>query len=273
MASQITPVQNEYLYGKGKVALCVRNADGTVGEVLYVGNAPELKISSSADKLEHYESESGRNVLDRQIVKTLSAEFSITVENIGRKVLALMWWGSVVENEQAIAVEFEFESGLVNNDVRVIENGFNISDLVITDSAGSPATVSTTKYNYDANFGVVEFLDVAGYTQPFKATFNQGASESVPLLTTERPARFLRFEGINLGNPGEANNHILVELYDCAFDTPTDFSLIGDDFAKFELKGSLNVDETRKANSELGGYGRIVKMGAAFVPESSSSSS
>lgn len=269
----ITPVQNEYLYGKGKIAVCERGANGEIGAVFYLGNCPELKISSSSDKLTHFESETGRNVQDRQIVKTLSAEFTISLENIARKNLALMWWSTVVENEQAAAVEFDFESGLVATDIRVIENGFNISNLVITDSAISPATVSTTKYNYDADFGVVEFLDVGGFTQPFKATFDQGASESVPMLTDERPARFLRFEGVNLGNPGELNDKVLVELYNAAFDTPTDFSLIGDDFGKFELKGSLQVDESRKANSELGGYGRIVKMGAAYVAESSSSSS
>ncbi len=267
----ITPVQNEYLYGKGKVAVCERGASGEVGAVFYLGNCPELKISSSADKLTHFESETGRNTQDREIIKTLSAEFTITLENIARKNLALMWWSTVVENEQAAAVDFEFETGLVAGDIRIIENGFNISNLAIKDSAMSPATVDVAKYNYDADFGVVEFLDVGGFTQPFKATFDQGASESVPMLTAERPSRFLRFEGINLGNPGEANDKILVELYNAAFDTPTDFSLIGDDFGKFELKGSLQVDETRKANSELGGYGRIVKMGAAFVPESSSS--
>lgn len=267
----ITPVQNEYLYGKGRVAVCERGASGEYGEVLFLGNCPELKISSSADKLTHFESESGRNVQDREIVKTLSAEFTITLENIARRNLALMWWSEVFQNEQAADQEFEFADNLVNGDVRVIENGFNISDLVIKDSAD--VTLNASKYNVDLDFGTVEFLDVAGANQPFTAEFNQGASESVPMLTTERPSRIVRFEGVNLGNPGEANDKFLVELWNGAFDPPTDFSLIGDDFGKFELKGSLQVDETRKANSELGGYGRITKMGAAYVAESSSSSS
>jgi hypothetical protein len=267
----ITPVVNEYLYGKGRIAVCERGASGEYGEVLYLGNCPELKISSSADKLTHFESESGRNVQDREIVKTLSAEFTITMENIARRNLALMWWSEVFQNEQAGGQEFDFEDNLVDGDIRVIENGFNISDVVIVDSVA--ASVTSSKYNVDTDFGVVEFLDVAGYNQPFTVQYNQGASESVPMLTTERPSRIIRFEGINLGNPGEANDKVLVELWNGAFDTPTDFSLIGDDFAKFELKGSLQVDETRKANSELGGYGRITKMGAAYVEPSSSSSS
>src|ERR1044072_8015948 len=109
--SQITPIQNEYLYGKGKIAVCERGANGAVGAVFYLGNCPELKISSSADKLTHFESETGRNTQDREIIKTLSAEGTITLENIARKNLALMWWSTVVENERAADVEFDFESG------------------------------------------------------------------------------------------------------------------------------------------------------------------
>lgn len=271
MALEITPIQNEYLYGKGRISVIERGANGELGEVLYLGNCSEFKVSSSSEKLTHFESETGRNTQDREIIKTLAAEFSITMESIGRKNLALMWWGSVVADAQETGVEFEFEDNLVDGDVRVIENGFNISDLVIKDSAS--ATLADTKYNWNPDFGVVEFLDVAGANQPFTATFNQGASFSVPLLTTERPARFIRYEGINLGNPGEEFEKILVELYNGALDTPEEFSLIGDDFGSFVLKGSLQVDETRKANSELGGYGRIRKATAAYVPESSSSSS
>lgn len=264
--AQITPVQNEYLYGKGSVVICERDGNGGISEAVYVGNCPELKINSSAEKLTHFESESGRNSQDRELIKTLSAEFSVSFESISRRNLALMFWGSIEQIAEAAAQSSFFPIGIANGDTHVIPNAFNISDLVIKDSAGVPVTVPNTKYNWDDDFGVVEFLDVAGYTQPFEAEFNRGAAESVPLLTQARPARFLRFHGINLGNPGEANDKFMVELYQCAFDTPEEFSLIGDDFASFVLKGSLQVDETRKADSALGGYGRIIKMGAAYTP-------
>lgn len=270
-AAQITPVQNEYLYGKGKIAVCERDGNGGVSESMYLGNCPELKISSSSEKITHFESESGRNVQDREITKTVSIEFSITFENISRRNLALMWWGEVVTEEQEAAKSHDFPEGITVGEIHVVPGGYNMSNVVIKDSVD--ATLSDTKYNLDADFGVVEFLDISGYTQPFTIEWDQGASEAVPLFTTERPARFIRFEGINLGNPGEENDKVLVELYNGTFDPPTDFSLIGDDFAKFELKGSLQVDEGRKASAELGGYGHIVKMGAAYVAESSSSSS
>jgi hypothetical protein len=102
---------------------------------------------------------------------------------------------------------------------------------------------------------------VATYTQPFKLEYDRGAYDSVPFFTSQAPTRFLRFEGLNLGNPGAGlSDKFVVELYIVQFDPVTDLSVIGDDFGKFELKGGLQLDDTRVSNSALGGYGRIIKL-------------
>jgi hypothetical protein len=265
---------NEYLYGKGKVMVCERDANGGIGKGIYLGDCPELKFSGSTDKLTHFESETGLNTQDRELVKTVSMEMSVTLQNISADNLALLVWGTQVEVEQAAGVSYTFPSSdIVDGDIYKIPNTINLANAVLVDSAVSPATVSTTKYNVDEDFASVEFLDVATYTQPFKLNYDKGASIRIPMFTSQRPYRYLVFEGINLANPGAVGQKFQVELYNIGFDPATDISMIGDDFGKFELKGSVLVDETRKANSNLGGYGNITKAGAAYVAESSSSSS
>lgn len=254
-------ISNEYLFGKGRVAFQERDVNGAVSELYYIGNCPEFKISGTADRIKHYESESGANALDRNIVKTSELEFSITLENWKNANLALMLWGTETAIATAATQSYFFPSGIVNNDIHAVPNGFNITNAVVKDSAGTPATVTNTKYTLDVDLGTITFLDVAGYTQPFEIEYDRGAATSVPLITTTPPSRFLRFEGQNLGNPGLSySDKFLVELYICQFDLPTDLSFIGDDFAKFELKGALQADDTRSSNSALGSYGRIVKV-------------
>lgn len=253
---------NEYLFGKGKVSIAERDANGAVSKVLYMGNCPELKISGSVDRIKHYESESGQNRQDRNIVKSSEMEFSLVTENMSDDNLALMFWGGKSTITGASGTVHTFPSGIVDGDVHIIPNAFNLTPTFLKDSAGSPATVPTTKYTLDNDFGVVEFLDVATYTQPFKLTFNTADAVAIPFLTTSIPTRFLRFEGLNLANPGEdVAQKFVVELYLCQFDLPSDVSFIGDDFGKFELKGALQEDSSRVASSSLGGYGRIVKVG------------
>ena len=264
--ADISVSQNEYLFGKGRIAVLERDASGGVSKALFTGNAPELKISASTENLTHFESETGLNGLDRDIPKTVSAEVSMTLENVSRDNLALMWWSQPLTQAQQAAQSYFFPSGIVAGETHVIPDGFNIANLVIKDSAGVPATVPTTKYNWNNAYGVVEFLDVTGFTQPFEAEFDQGQIHDVPLIVTGRPVRFIRFHGVNIGNPGMANQEFLVELYKVTINLPEDFSLIGDDIAQFPVKGSAQLDETRQANSLLGGYGRIRKIGALYTP-------
>jgi hypothetical protein len=257
----VSQAPQQYLYGKGRVSIAERDGNGGVSKVLYLGNCPELKISGSAEKLDHYESQSGLNTKDRSIVKTSAMDVSVTLESMTQDNLALLLWGNKRTIASAAAQSHFFPTGIVAGETHIIPNAFNITTPVLKDSTGSPVTVPTTKYEIDPTFGVVKFLDVATYTQPFELEYDNGAAKAVPIFSGSQPARFLRFEGLNIGNPGSnVSQKFLVELYLCTFEPVADLSLIGDDFGKFELKGSLNQDETRLANADLGGYGRIVEL-------------
>lgn len=252
---------NEYLFGKGSVMVAERDANGSVSKVLYVGNCPELKVSGSVDRIKHYESESGVNRQDRNIVKTSEMEFSLVTENMSNDNLALIFWGGNATIDADTAAVHTFPTGIVAGETHIVPNAFALTPTFLKDSAGTPATVGTTKYELNNDFGTIKFLDVAGFTQPFKLTYDTAAVESVPFLTTQSPTRFIRFNGFNLANPGiSVPQKFVVELYLAQFDLPSDVSFIGDDFGKFEMKGALQLDETRSSNSDLGGYGRIIKI-------------
>lgn len=251
---------NDYLYGKGKVALMEREANGAVSKALYVGDCPELKISMTTETIKNVESTSGLNVENRNVVKSIGMEFSMTLKSITKENLAVLTWGVNTAIAAAPSSSHFFPEGIVAGDIHIVPNGFNISSPVLKDSAGSPATVDTADYEIDTDFGSIKFNDVAGYTQPFELEYDRGAADSVPFFTGTRPVRFIRFEGINLGNPGSANDKFIVEIYNGAMEPVADLGLITDDFGSFELKGAGLLDETRESNAALGGFGRIIKL-------------
>ena len=261
MATGAISVGNEYLFGKGKVMLLERDANGVVSEGLYVGNCPELRFSSAAEKLKHFESMTGTNAQDREIITQITMEMSVTLESIADETLAVLVWGETNAIAAAAAQSHFFPSGITNGQTHIIPNAWNITSPVLKDSAGSPATVDSADYQLDTDFGSIKFVDVTGYTQPFELEYDKGAAVGIPLLKTTQPQRFLRFEGKNLGNPGLSYaDTFIVELYNIGFDPPADIGFIGTEFARFELKGSINADDTRSDDSSLGAYGRIIKI-------------
>jgi hypothetical protein len=129
-------VGSEYLFGKGKIALAERDNSGTISEILYVGNCPELKISGSTEKVDHYESMSGLNVKDRAMVKSAAFEMSMTLESITEDNLAVITWGSKVDIASAASQSHFFPAGIANGEYHIVPDGFNLSACVVKDSAG-----------------------------------------------------------------------------------------------------------------------------------------
>lgn len=251
----IATEQQTYYFGNGRIAFYKRNPDGTTAEGVFAGDAPDFKITLSTEKKENFESMSGRNLKNREVITQIGAEFAITLKNLSDANLALLVWGVVLDIDPASSVDFTIPTPKVGYLYR-IPDGFNITELALEDSTVvTPVDlVEGTHYSFEPDYGAIKILSLTGLTGTIKGTFDRDGATVVPFFTGARPHRFGSFHGINKGN--EEVKKCLVELYDMVFDPVADLSLIGDDFGNYELKGSCLLDETREADETLGGFGR-----------------
>ena len=249
----------EYSYFRGRVAIFDRNATtGAVESGIYAGNCPDLKLGITKETIDHYESMSGLNRLDRRIQKTIGVELTLTLENIEKTIAEILVWGTQQTVASASNRTQTFHSGVQAGDLLLIDRVGLTSLDSLKDSAGSPATlVLGTDYTVDLNFGVIKMLNVTGFTQPFVAQFDSAAFTTVPIIGSDQPVRFVRFEGTNKGNPGQTQRRVF-EFYYCPLEPVSEMALMGDDLGKFELKSSCLVDDTREDDATFGPFGRIM---------------
>ena len=247
-----------YASFQGRVYLGKRDVEGNPIEVRSPGNVAELKLSLKTDVLEHYESQTGQRTLDHRMVKQKSATVNLTIEEFTKENLALALYGNFVVG--ATGTVTDEPVGGVNPLVgdRYFLAHPKVSSLVVTDSAATPATlVSGTNYTAEVDFGALQFLEVTGFTAPFKASYAFGGSTDIGIFTQALPERFLRLEGLNTA---QGNAKVLVELYRVAFDPLKEISFISDEYNKFEMEGSLLADASKPFDATLGQFGRIALM-------------
>lgn len=247
-----------YASFQGRVYLGERDAQGNPINVRTPGNVASLSLSLNTDVIEHFESMSGQRSVDLRLIKQKSATVSLTIEEFTKENLALALYGNTVTGTSG-SVTDEIVGG---SSPAVGERYFlvhpKVSGLTIVDSAATPATlIAGTHYTADLDFGAVQFLDITGFTPPFKASYTYGAVDEVGIFTQPIPERYLRFEGVNTA---AGNAKVLIELYRVAFDPLKRLDIITDDLAKFELEGSLLADPTKPYDAALGQFGRIVQI-------------
>lgn len=247
-----------YASFQGRVYLGKRDAMGNPIEVRSPGNVAELKLSLKTDVLEHYESQTGQRTLDHRMVKQKSATVNLTIEEFTKENLALALYGNFVTGA-AGTVSGEPLGGVapVIGDRYFLAHP-KVSTLVVTDSAATPATLALgTNYTAETDFGALQFLDITGFTAPFKASYAFGVATEIGIFTQPLPERYLRLEGLNTA---QGNAKVLVELYRVAFDPLKEISFISDEYNKFEMEGSLLADASKPFDAALGQFGRIVQL-------------
>ena len=247
-----------YASFQGRVFLGKRDIDGLPIEVRSPGNVAELKLSLKTDVLEHYESQTGQRSLDHRMVKQKSATVTLTIEEFTKENLALALYGThVTGSTGSVSAEPIGGAAPVVGD-RYFFAHPKVSAVVVTDSAGTPGTLTAgTHYTVDTDFGALQFLEITGFTAPFKAAYTYGVTTEIGIFTQSVPERYLRLEGINTA---QGNAKVLVELYRVAFDPLKEISFISDEYNKFELEGSLLADTTKPYDAVLGQFGRIVQL-------------
>lgn len=250
-----------YYYGQGKLSVAIRNSlAGTVGNYVWAGDVSAFSLKPTVQMIQHRESYSGQNSLIRNIAHTRDLNIDITFAEFRASGLARDLYGNSVSVASGTVTDEALPNTLaVGDEVRLANPA--VSNVVITDSAGTPATlVEGTDYTVDLNYGKVTILSIGSYTQPFKAAYSYGQRTDTGILTSAQPDIAILYEGVNLA---ENNAPVIAEIYKVAPATAQEIMLIttGSDTAGRQITGAALLDSLKPATGPLGQFGRITQVG------------
>jgi hypothetical protein len=246
-----------YFSGQGVVHVATRDGSGNATVFRDLGNIPSLRLTLETDVLEHKESRTGNRLTDLRLQREKRARVTMTLESFTKANLMMLMYGTSASVSSGTASAEVLPSGLVAGDSVSLSHPLIDAWTSLVDSTGSPLTlVNGTNYTVSTGSGMVTILDPTGFVQPFKANYTYFGEDIVPFFEQTQTERFLRFSGLNTAN---SNKPVVVELYRVVFDPVGTFDLINDEFAQFEIEGSVLYDSARDTNSALGGFGRIIQ--------------
>lgn len=239
---------------QGKVHIGTRLAGGKPGRLTWVGDAPKCDVSLQTEAEDQKESYSGNRLTSARLQKGNTASVALTLNWANLKNLALGLYGTEITVASGAVTAEALPTGIIAGEYIALNHG-GISTVVVKDSAGTPATLTKgTHYEIDsANGGVLKFINVGSFVQPFKVDYAYTASADVTMFTAAPPERYLFLDGINTvdGSP------VRVRLYKVRFDPSSSIPFINDGFGQLELNGSVLFDPEAAADANLGGFGKI----------------
>lgn len=247
-----------FFSGQGPVFAGVYSEiDGRVGGFFDLGNMESFEIGGETTSITDTESKSGQRAIAARIDTENKFTISINLKEPNIRNIELMLRSSKVTNVGAAATdEINSSTGLVVGDFLTTKFQ-NISAVTVTDSAGTPATLTAgTHYEISsAAFGRIKLLNVTGHTQPYKVSYTYAARVIVPALNeTGAQHFFLHMEGINTVD----NTKFLAQMYKTRFSLPSAFAFLNDEFWRGPLEGELLQDTFRETDANYGKYWRIV---------------
>jgi hypothetical protein len=251
----------DYFSAQGKVYTALKGADGLPLDFIFRGNVPSFQIGISVDTIEHKESTSGRRLIDLRLITGQKVDITMNMQQISPENQALLTQGDILTQASGSVTAFQLNGGaaLVAGKNYALQDK-DVSSLVLTDSAGTPATLATPA-NYLPNlpYGLVQYVG-GSFTAPIKAAYTKKTGQKSVGILTEAPAMlWIRFLGINTSakTTAGAYKRFVMDLFNVQFDPAATMDLIQDAIADRELKGSALVDPTRADDADGGQIGLL----------------
>lgn len=253
----------DYRIYRGDFYLYQRDAAGWPINGRKVGEAPRFIVQPQPQYADNYETSSPFSARDLHLITRFDMNASITLKESTNENLALLLKGKIESVTATPFTNLLFRTGIVAGEIDALPGGqVNLSTATITDSAGSPVTlVNGTNYTIDLKNGRVTWLNVTGFTQPFKLAGTPAAHKYVSMLTDPGLEYWLRFEGINIAV--KPNQKKLVELYRVTFDAPQEVpykDVNSNEVRMYEVPIIPLADETKPMDTLFGQFGREVDL-------------
>lgn len=264
---------NKYYSGQGCLFVADRDSNGKILTYREVGNISELAVTLDATIAEHKESCSGSRLTDARLVTELKASVSMTLQNFTKENLALLFSGQVLDvtsptaqtdvivytNSTGASVTLNGTSVLFTKHLNV-----NTSPAIVVKqgaTAGGATTLTLgTHYTYNYTTGQITFTDGSPTTiasgSNVYVTYTPLAWSGAMMLKNaiNKPRAFL-FRGLNTV---DTNRPVRVELFNVVLDPAKSFDVLTEEFASFQVEGSVLYDSVRDADAELGPFGRVI---------------
>lgn len=250
----------KYFFGRGDVYLGDRDANGEAKALTHLIEVPELEITPSVSRVQNFNTNAAISSKDLDIAHKVDGTVRMVVKDFDKTIIKLGLFGAINdETGTSTFTALSFPSGIAVGDVVPVPGAkSNLSSLTITDSAGTPATLSSgTHYTVDLATGLVTFLNLGSYTQPFKAAGGVAAGNAgIGMLKARSAEKYLIFNGINIASNDEK---VRLDLFRVAFFTAQKMGLktTGEEPQMWEFEGSILADPMRSDSATMGRYGNL----------------
>ena len=252
---------NTRLYrGQGQCFLAKR-VNGLPAGLVFIGNVSELMLQPTTEKIEHRESQTGNNSVDKVIERSLGVELTMTTDSATKENLARMVFGKITVEDPASVTA---ESHSAYPGTYLIVNNINLLTFdSLTDAGGGTTYTAGTDYEViDLAAGMILILSGGAITegQEVEANYTTGAQETVAAFGETNTEYWLRFNGLNTA---EENNPVIIDCFKVRFAPAQDVPMINDeDFATYQQSGDCLFDATKPADGKLGRYFSVRQLPA-----------
>ncbi|AXQ22579.1 hypothetical protein BEN71_11065 [Acinetobacter wuhouensis] len=226
--------------------LAAKLTNGVAGAYFEMGNTPEANIGITTETVDHFTAKDGTRAKDAVLRKATGVTGKMTAEEINKQNKNIVFSGntsSVASSTIADEVLGVVVAGqIINLGKR------NLSNVVF--KAGSGAVDAST-YTLDPVFGTVVFNTAPSEAVSWSAT--AGAVERTAIANSLGNEYALLFKGIDT----YSGDKLVVELWRVQFSPETEFALINEEFASFDLEFECLADATKATDPQLGSFGIV----------------
>lgn len=251
--------ETDYLLLRGALKIADRGADGTPGALEDVGEFSMFEISVTTEYADNFQTRTAISTQDLHVAKKITANAEMKVKAATLKNIAHAMYGEETEDSGAPLANVAFPNGIADGEEHLVPGRpIGLSNVVIHDSAGEPATLDEgDDYTVDLDYGAVKFLNVTGFTQPFKISCNTSAAKGVKFMTKRSQEKFLVLQGVNIA---DNDTPVVVEIPRGALEPADKLQLKTEEVAEFTFKVVMLSDPTLAPSGPLGQYGRYREL-------------